>query len=147
VASIYSRAWSIVKYNPKTTVSTSLFLACVILSSIILWWVHVTVTPEDKRIIVLSSGIWKGLNGDTPIGGQSIPISKVGERLLWKKLQKKDKKKKISDTINKIIPHFIPVITLKVWRPWNVLSREISRHHCTDTADVNNKPLIIKTGS
>jgi hypothetical protein len=54
------------------------------------------------------------LNGDTPRGGHIIPISNVGERLLWKKAQKNERKKNTSETMNKIIPHFIPVSTLKV---------------------------------
>ncbi len=29
--------------------------------SIKLWWAHVTVTPEDKRMAVFNKGIWNGL--------------------------------------------------------------------------------------
>jgi len=93
------------------------------------WWAQVTVTPEESSTIVFNSGIWKGLNGITPKGGHSSPISILGDKLLWKNAQKKDKKKKISETMNKIIPHFIPETTLKVWSPWKVLSRDTSRHH------------------
>jgi hypothetical protein len=46
-----------------------------------------------------------------------------------KKPPKKDKKKKISEIINKIIPNFKPLTTDIVWIPWKVPSREISRHH------------------
>jgi len=52
------------------------------LFSIIEWWVQVTVIPEDRRIIVFSSGIWNGLNGLIPIGGHIIPVSIVGDSLL-----------------------------------------------------------------
>lgn len=45
------------------------------------------------------------------MGGHINPTSLIGERLLWKKAQKKEKKNRISDTINKIIPHRIPRIT------------------------------------
>ena len=31
--------------------------------------------------------------------------------------------------INKIIPYFRFFLTLKVWRPWNISSRETSRNH------------------
>lgn len=62
-------------------------------------------------------------------GGQFFPISIVGDKLLWKKAQKKLRKKKTSDTINKIIPHRKPIETEFVCKPWNVPSREISRHH------------------
>jgi hypothetical protein len=53
----------------------------------------------------------------------------VGERLLWKNAQKKEKKKSTSDVINRIIPHRIPLATIDVWSPWKVLSRLMSRHH------------------
>src|SRR5580698_7704602 len=53
----------------------------------------------------------------------------VGDRLLWKKAQKKEKKKSTSDVINRIIPHRIPLATIEVWSPWKVLSRLMSRHH------------------
>jgi hypothetical protein len=61
---------------------------------------------------VFKSGTWKGLKGANPEGGQTLPKSTVGERLLWKKAQKKDKKKKTSDTINRIIPHRSPSSTI-----------------------------------
>ena len=79
--------------------------AWLLLISINPWWDQVTVTPEANKIAVLSKGIWRGLKGWTPKGGQLPPISKVGAKLLWKNAQKKDKKKKISDTINNNIPH------------------------------------------
>ena len=87
--------------------------------------------PEANKIIVLRRGTWIGLKGEIPEGGHCIPTSIVGERLLWKNAQKKEKKNKTSEVINKIIPHRIPFITIKVWRPWKVLSRLISRHHWT----------------
>lgn len=52
-----------------------------------------------------------GLNGLMALGGHLCPISMVGEILLWKKAQKKEIKKKISEAINKIIPVFRPFIT------------------------------------
>ena len=97
-------------------VRANLWIAWVWFDSIIAWWAHVTVAPEDKRMVVLSSGIWNGLKGWIPKGGQYIPISIVGERLLWKNAQKKEKKNKTSDKVNKIIPHHKPVVTTEVWR-------------------------------
>jgi len=41
----------------------------------------VTDTPEDKRMIVFSRGIWNGLKGEMFLGGHNIPISNVGARL------------------------------------------------------------------
>jgi hypothetical protein len=60
---------------------------------------------------VFSKGIWNGLNGTIPVGGHIAPNSIVGESLLWKKAQKNEIKKKISDIINKIIPHRRPIVT------------------------------------
>jgi hypothetical protein len=66
---------------------------------------------------VFSKGTWKGLKIRTPIGGQVLPNSIVGERLLWKKAQKNLTKKKISETINKIIPQRKPKVTGIVCSP------------------------------
>jgi hypothetical protein len=46
-----------------------------------------------------------------PVGGQIAPSSTAGDKLLWKKAQKKETKKKISDTMNRIIPHRKPNVT------------------------------------
>ncbi len=85
--------------------------------------------PDLSRIKVFSKGICNGLNGIIPLGGQIIPISTAGLNLLWKNPQKKEIKKKISEIINKIIPHRKPIVTLIVCNPWKVPSRVISRHH------------------
>jgi hypothetical protein len=76
----------------------------------------------------LRRGIWKGLKGEIPAGGHTLPISGVGARLLWKNAQKKDRKNNTSDTINNTIPHRRPVTTIEVWSPCIVLSRATSRH-------------------
>lgn len=57
------------------------------------------------------------------------PISTFGDSLLWKKAQKKEIKKKISEIMNKIIPNFNPHKTYEEWRPWKAASRDTSRHH------------------
>lgn len=93
------------------------------------WWAHVIVTPELNKIAVFNKGTWNGLKIKIPDGGQILPNSVDGDKLEWKKAQKKLIKKKISETINKIIPQRNPSITGKVWSPWKVPSREISRHH------------------
>jgi len=87
------------------------------------------VAPEARRIEVFKSGTWKGLKGVIAVGGHEEPSSIVGLRLEWKKAQKKEKKNKISEVINKIIPHFNPNVTIKVWCPWKDASRWTSRHH------------------
>ena len=93
------------------------------------WWAQVTVTPDERRMIVFNKGTCKGLNGWTPVGGQVIPSSNVGDSLLWKNAQKNEKKNRTSEVINKIIPHRSPFSTMFVCSPWRVPSRLISRHH------------------
>lgn len=51
------------------------------LACIMLWWAHVTVTPEARRTAVLRRGTSKGLRGVIPVGGQHSPTSGVGARL------------------------------------------------------------------
>lgn len=109
-----------------------------------LWWAHVTVIPDVNKIIVFSKGIWKGLNVLIPIGGQFIPISIDGDKLLWKNAQKNEIKKKSSEIINKIIPNFKLFWTLDVCIPWNVLSRIISRHHWYNVNKIIIFPRINK---
>lgn len=82
------------------------------------WWAQVTVNPEVIKIIVLSKGIWNGLNGIIFIGGHMVPISIFGAKLLWKKAQKKEIKKKISEIIKRIIPQRNPLETKIVCLPW-----------------------------
>jgi len=83
------------------------------LASIRLWCAQVTDTPEERRIMVFKRGTSKGLNGWMLAGGHQIPSSRVGDKLLWKKAQKNEKKNRTSEVINKIIPHFSPVMTLE----------------------------------
>lgn len=41
-----------------------------------------TLTPEDSRTIVFNRGTWKGLKTLIPAGGQDLPMSTAGARLL-----------------------------------------------------------------
>jgi len=79
--------------------------------------------------MVFNRGTSKGLKVAIPMGGQIPPNSTTGAKLLWKKAQKKERKKKISDTINKIIPQRRPSSTMFKCNPWAVPSLEMSRHH------------------
>jgi len=54
----------------------------------------VTEIPEVNKITVFNKGIWNGLKGLIPKGGQFIPNSIFGDSLLWKNLQKNEIKKK-----------------------------------------------------
>jgi hypothetical protein len=93
------------------------------------WWDQVSLTPDLRRIIVLSKGIEKGSMGSTPMGGQISPVSMLGHKLKWKNPQKKARKKKTSDIMNHPIPHFRPNSTSRVWKPIATLSRRTSRTH------------------
>ena len=78
------------------------------------WCLHVTVTPELKRINVLSKGTCQGLKVKIPKGGQIPPISTVAHNLLWKNAQKNLKKKNTSEIIKRPIPHRNPNSTIPV---------------------------------
>lgn len=108
------------------------------------WWDHVTLMPELKRTIVLSRGTPVGSKVWIPKGGQVLPISTDGAKLLWKKAQKKDLKNKISETINKSIPYRSPSSTIKEWRPWKAPSEEMSRHHWAITRRIIVSPVIMR---
>lgn len=110
-ASQYSLACRNVKYTPRVTVRLRLWRALFSFPSISLWWDHVMVTPEARSTAVLRRGTEKALIGVIPVGGQVQPNSGVGASLLWKKAQKKAKKKHTSDRINRIIPHRRPFNT------------------------------------
>lgn len=62
-------------------------------SSLIIWWLHVTVKPDKSKINVFNKGIFKGFKTLIPNGGQTEPSSTLGDKLAWKKAQKKEKKK------------------------------------------------------
>lgn len=105
-----------------------------------------TVTPEASRMAVFRSGTSIGSRGLMPTGGHCPPSSGVGARLEWKKAQKKPRKKKASDVMNRIIPYRKPFWTVGVWCPWNVLSRTMSRHHWNITRAVEVSPIISRYG-
>ena len=110
------------------------------------WWDHVTEIPEDNKIRVFRRGTSSGLKGIKPTGGHVAPSSEEGARLLWKKAQKKEKKKKISETINKIIPQRSPNSTIFEWSPWKVLSLEISFHHWNIILKIKNNAIKKRDG-
>ena len=68
----------------------------------------------------------KGFIGCTKRGGHLSPNSTVDLRLIAKKAQKKEKKKKISLTINHPIDHFKENSISFVWNPITVPSEETS---------------------
>jgi len=60
----------------------------------IAWWLQVTVQPDSSNINVFNNGISHGFSTAIPLGGHKPPISTAGDKLLWKKAQKKATKKK-----------------------------------------------------
>lgn len=73
----------------KNNVSSNPSLACSFLPTIISWWAQVTVAPDKSNIKVFSNGTPQGSKGFILIGGQTEPISTVGDKLEWKNAQKK----------------------------------------------------------
>jgi hypothetical protein len=71
-------------------------------------------TPEESKISVFKKGNSKGLRTSISLGGQTQPMATEGDKLEWKKAQKKPKKNIISETINKITPERRPCWTFKV---------------------------------
>lgn len=59
------------------------WMACFRSPSMMLWWAHVTVTPDASSTAVLRRGTSKGSNVMIPVGGQHPPSSGVGARLEW----------------------------------------------------------------
>jgi hypothetical protein len=58
---------------------------------------------------VFNKGTSNAFKGVIPTGGHVEPNSIAGPNELWKKAQKKEKKKHTSDKMNNNIPHFKPL--------------------------------------
>jgi len=152
----YSIPWHAVNIIANKIVHTKPYKAPLLFPWIKAWWAHVTVTPDDNKITVLSKGNSKGLIASIPIGGHWEPNSTVGDNALWKNVQKIAKKNNASDTINKATPIFKPFCTARVWLPKYVPSDIISLNQ-NDIEDINvikanvrkiyalEKPCIVKT--
>jgi len=66
----------------------------------------VIVIPDDNRMAVFRRGVLNGFSGLIPVGGQHDPSSSLGASLVWMRAQNNEKKKRISDTINRSMPSF-----------------------------------------
>jgi len=143
---MYSVAWRYVKYAPRTRVTTRPQTTPFLSWAKSLWWAQVTLTAEERRTTVFSSGIEKASNPTTPTGGQQDPSSTAGPIALWKNPQKNAAKKTTSDKINKIMPCRRPVITFAVWDPWNIPSRMTSRHQTMAVRTATNSPTSTRVG-
>jgi len=107
----YSNACNAVKNIANTIVIYNPFNASFLAPATIAWCAQVTLAPELNNITVFNKGISQALNTGTFSGGQTAPISKVGDKLEWKNAQKNAKKNIISETINNIIPILSPTCT------------------------------------
>jgi len=87
---------------------------------------------------VLSNGIPRGSRQSIPAGGHCAPNSTVGDKLLWNKAQKNDPKNNASDKINRTIPYFNIIFTVKVCFPKNKPSLMTSLNH----TPIPNKRMI-----
>jgi len=114
---MYSIPCKLVKIKASIIVYNNPYKEPDLLPCIIEWCAYVTVTPEDNNITVFSKGNSKGLIGAIPNGGHWAPISTLGDKALWKNVQKIAKKKRASDIINKATPIFSPFWTARVWSP------------------------------
>ena len=92
------------------------------------WCANVIVTPEDNNRSVLTKGNPHTSKAWIVFGGQIAPTAMAGDKLTWKKAQKKAKKNIISEIINKSIPNLNPVRTAQVWYPCPDSSTTIINH-------------------
>lgn len=67
-----------------------------------------TLTPDLRRIKVLSKGPWNGLKAVSINGGQTLPTSSAGVKEEWKNVQKNAAKKQTSLRIKRSMPNFSP---------------------------------------
>lgn len=135
----YSIAWSKVKYNPRTIVTAHGTNHWEL--PIKLWWAQVTLTPELRRIRVLSRGPWKGLNAVSMNGGQTLPTSCAGVKEEWKNVQKKAAKKQTSLRMKRSIPNLSPSTISGEYSP-PTDSDTTSYHHANIW--INRTTMIIK---
>lgn len=80
--STYSNNWIAVKYTPRKMVTSNASWDLVKSPSISAWCAHVTLTPEESKIIVFIKGTLNGSKESTPIGGHKHPNSTLGDSLL-----------------------------------------------------------------
>ena len=140
-ASTYSIPCNKVKIVANSIVNNSAIIACFFARTIIAWCAQVTVAPELKRKNVLVKGIPDVWIVCIASGGHTPPKLKTGDKLEWKKAQKKAKKNMISETINKIIPNLKPRCTEIVCCSSNVASLIMSRHQVYITYNNRKNPI------
>nr|YP_009531548.1 hypothetical protein [Hannaella oryzae]AXY96248.1 hypothetical protein [Hannaella oryzae] len=141
-ASTYSSPCSAVNSAASRIVSAIPIIAARRLPSITAWWAYVTVAPLERSRTVLRRGTVIGLRAVTPTGGHCDPSSTVGASEEWKYLQKIDRKKKISVTMNSVTPIVRPFCTISVWSPRYVPSAVMSRNHRMNANSVDRNPSV-----
>jgi len=116
----------------------------------IAWCAKVIVTPEDNNKIVLTRGKPQTSKDWMLFGGQIPPIAIDGDKLTWKKAQKKAKKNIISETIKRIIPKRSPWRTANVWYPWLDSETTVKNQANNIVENINQaiwKPILSKKWS
>ena len=103
-------------------------------------WANVIVTPDDNNKRVFTKGKPQISKGCIPLGGHTQPTATEGDRLAWKKAQKKAKKNIISETIKRIIPYRNPRRTEMVWYP-RPDSQTTVRNHANKTVEKKNHAI------
>jgi hypothetical protein len=111
----YSAPWISKKYKPRKIVKPRGKTLPLLPSRSL--WAQVITAPLLKRIAVFTRGILFGFIVIKKRGGQTPPDSIDGEKVEWKKAQKKLEKKNTSLIMNIIIPIFNPSTTILLWLP------------------------------
>jgi len=140
---LYSNLWILVKTTEHLRVRISPVVTPSLFPARILLCLQVTLTPDLRRMRVFFRGIPILSTVSIPLGGNWTQISTTGTRAEWKNLQKNALKKKISFTMNHSTPILWDPVTLRVWFPWNVDSRVMSRHQIYMTKTIIARPISL----
>ena len=97
------------KIAPNITVNNKPFNKPFLSFSKRAWCAQVTVVPDKSKINVLINGICQGSRALIPLGGQTDPITCVGNKLASKKAQNQATKNITSDIMNNVIPYLSPI--------------------------------------
>ena len=114
----YSKYWSQLKIIPNVTAVYNPFNTTGLQPAIIPRWAATSATPDVNKTTVFTNGNMKGSRVSSkwiPSGGQIPPTLIDGDKLAWKKAQKKGKNSIASDAKNSNIPYFRPTTTFEVW--------------------------------
>jgi hypothetical protein len=75
------------------------------------------------------------------VSGPFAAHHQKAKSLVWKNARKNDTKNRISNAINRIIPHHRPCVTISVCNLWYIISRVTSLHHWIMVSAVMIAPI------